>query len=217
MERVGRPIPGAAWKQARLDSFRRAEAGVTLSRWPPSCAAGLAVRQAEPWADLGSLSATFIPFRVELTCYYYSFIIVVALLCVKSERLASGCCCSRVTPVRGLGTDQRYATLLDEKYTLMSVATLIAFVAITWEFFSKRRLAPQQAQPRLPLPPTGQKRNRPEQEKPGKERAAAVTVVTGGVATSNRLPKDCRCGSALARAAGPSEWRPPCRSVPCHR
>jgi hypothetical protein len=32
-------------------------------------------------------------------------------------------------------------TWLDEKYTLMSVATLVAFIAITWEFFSKRRLA----------------------------------------------------------------------------
>jgi hypothetical protein len=32
-------------------------------------------------------------------------------------------------------------TALDEQYTLMSLGTLIAFIAIVWEFFAQRRLA----------------------------------------------------------------------------
>ena len=32
-------------------------------------------------------------------------------------------------------------TWLDEQYTLMSVATLVAFIAIAWEFAMQRRLA----------------------------------------------------------------------------
>jgi hypothetical protein len=102
---------------------------------------GLAVREAEPWAAL-ALSATFIPFGVELTCYYYSFIIVVALLCVKSERLALRLLLLTAftqfvawAPLKGM------PTWLDEQYTLMSVATLIVFIAIAWEFFTQRRLA----------------------------------------------------------------------------
>jgi hypothetical protein len=102
---------------------------------------GLAVRQAEPWAAL-ALSASFIPFGVELTCYYYSFLIVVALLCLKSERLGQRLLLLTAftqfvawAPISGM------PTWLDEQYTLMSAGTLAVLIAIAWEFFSKRRLA----------------------------------------------------------------------------
>jgi hypothetical protein len=100
-----------------------------------------AVRDVEPWAVL-ALSATFIPFGVELTCYYYAFLIVVALLCLKSERLALRLLLLTAftqfvawAPIHGM------PTWLDEQYTLMSLATLVAFIAIAWEFISQRRLA----------------------------------------------------------------------------
>ncbi len=141
LERVGATDPWVKWKQARLDSFRRAKPLYFVAVAAFLVLLGLAVREAEPWAAL-ALSATFIPFGVELTCYYYSFIIVVALLCVKSERLAQRLLLLTAftqfvawAPITGM------PTWLDEKYTLMSVATLIAFIVIAWEFFTQRRLA----------------------------------------------------------------------------
>jgi hypothetical protein len=141
MQRLGETDPWVKWKQARLDSFRRAKPLYFVAVAAFLVLLGLAVREAEPWAAL-ALSATFIPFGVELTCYYYSFIIVVALLCVKSERLAQRLLLLTAftqfvawAPITGM------PTWLDEKYTLMSVATLIALIAIAWEFFIQRRLA----------------------------------------------------------------------------
>jgi hypothetical protein len=141
LERVGATDPWAAWKQARLDSFRRAKPVYFAAVAAFLVLLGLAVREAEPWAAL-ALSATFIPFGVELTCYYYSFVIVVALLCVKSERLAQRLLLlTAFTQFVAWAPFAGMPTWLDEKYTLMSVATLTVFVAITWEFLSKRRLA----------------------------------------------------------------------------
>jgi hypothetical protein len=137
----GQIDPWAKWKQARLDSFQRAKPVYLAVVAAFLVLLGLAVRQAEPWAAL-ALSATFIPFGVELTCYYYSFLIVVALLCVKSERLAQRLLLLTAftqfvawAPIKGM------PTALDEQYTLMSLGTLIAFIAIVWEFLTQRRLA----------------------------------------------------------------------------
>jgi hypothetical protein len=166
MERVGATDPWAAWKQARLDSFRGAKPVYFVAVAAFLVLLGLAVRQAEPWAAL-ALSASFIPFGVELTCYYYSFIIVVALLCVKSERLAQRLLLLTAftqfvawAPINGM------PTWLDEKYTLMSVATLIVFIAITWEFLTQRRLAAAGATA-IAFASDGQETESAEQEKPG--------------------------------------------------
>jgi len=107
-----------------------------------------------------------------LTCYYYSFIIVVALLLREkvsgwAQRLVAA---HGRHPVRGLGTDQRYAHLARREIHLMSVATLIAFVAITWEFFSKRRLAAAGATA-IALCLDGPEAESAEQEKPGQRSA----------------------------------------------
>jgi hypothetical protein len=133
--------PWVKWKQARLESFQRAKPVYFLAVAAFLVLLGFAVRQAEPWSAL-ALSATFIPFGAELTCYYYSFLIIVALLCVKSERLASRLLLLTAftqfvawAPIKGM------PTWLDEQYTLMSVATLVAFIAIAWEFAMQRRLA----------------------------------------------------------------------------
>ena len=118
---------------------------------------------------------------MELTCYYYSFIIVVALLCVKSERLAQRLLLLTAftqfvawAPINGM------PTWLDEKYTLMSVATLIVFVAITWEFFSKRRLAAAGATA-IAFASDGPEAESAERGKnPDKARAAFTAVAGGG-------------------------------------
>ena len=141
MRSEGQTDPWAKWKQARLDSFHRSQPVYFAAVVAFLVLLGFAVREVEPWAAL-ALSATFISFGVELTCYYYAFIIVVALLCLKSERLAFRLLLLTAftqfaawAPIKGM------PTWLDEQYTLMSVATLIVFIAIAWEFISQRRLA----------------------------------------------------------------------------
>jgi hypothetical protein len=166
LERVGATDPWVKWKQARLDSFRRAKPVYFVAVAAFLVLLGLAVRQAEPWAAL-ALSATFIPFGVELTCYYYSFIIIVALLCVKSERLAQRLLLlTAVTQFVAWAPINGMPTWLDEKYTLMSVATLIVFIAIAWEFFSKRRLNPAGATA-IAFASDGPEVESAAQEKPG--------------------------------------------------
>jgi hypothetical protein len=142
MMRTEATDPWVKWKQARLESFQRAKPVYFLAVAAFLVLLGFAVRHAEPWSAL-ALSATFIPFGAELTCYYYSFLIILALLCVKSERLASRLLLLTAftqfvawAPIKGM------PTWLDEQYTLMSVATLVAFIAIAWEFAVQRRLAP---------------------------------------------------------------------------
>jgi hypothetical protein len=168
MERVGATDPWAAWKQARLDSFRQAKPVYFVAVAAFLVLLGLAVREAEPWTAL-ALSATFIPFGVELTCYYYSFIILVALLCVKSERLAQRLLLlTAVTQFVAWAPITGMPSWLDEKYTLMSVGTLVVFIAITWEFFSKRRLAAAGV-PAIAFASDG-----PEAESDGQEKSGQV-------------------------------------------
>ena len=142
------------WKEARLKSFREARPlyfGIVMCYL---VLMGLAVRRADPWEAI-ALSATFIAFGVELTNYYYSFVIVVALLVAKREVVARwllaataftqliGWAPIRKLPgwfpaaLRGLGMP----TDLDEQYTLMSVATLVAFVMVAWDMMNARQAA----------------------------------------------------------------------------
>ena len=141
MRSEGQTDPWAKWKQARLDSFHQAKPVYFLAVAAFLALLCFAVRDVEPWAVL-ALSATFIPFGVELTCYYYAFLIVVALLCLKNERFASRLLLLTAftqfvawAPVKGM------PTWLDEQYTLMSVATIIVFITMAWDFVVQRRLA----------------------------------------------------------------------------
>jgi hypothetical protein len=166
MRSEGQTDPWVKWKQARLESFQRSKPVYFAAVVAFLVLLGLAVRQAEPWTAL-ALSVTFIPFGVELTCYYYSFLVVVALLCVKSERLAARLLLLTAftqfvawAPVKGM------PTWLDEQYTLMSVGTLIAFIAIAWEFAIQRRLALAGA-PAVAFASDGPEAESPSHEKPG--------------------------------------------------
>lgn len=149
------------WKDARLKNFREAKPLYFAIVLCYLVLMGLAVRRAEPWQAL-ALSTTFIAFGVELTNYYYSFIIVVALLYAKREvvgrwLLAATAFTQLVAwapirklpswfpaPVRNLGMP----TELDEQSTLMSVALLVAFVMIAWDMMEAAR--PTLATPKAP-------------------------------------------------------------------
>ena len=168
------------WKEARLKSFREARPlyiGIIICYL---VLIGMAVRGADPWFAT-ALSATLIAFGVELTCYYYSFLIVVALLYAKRE--VAGRWLMAVTaftqfigwaPIQGmpgwlakiLPSSLRNSaavknfgmpTGLDEQYTWMALATLVGFVLIAWDLMVARQaeLAPAGTQGQ-PVPVTAQ-------------------------------------------------------------
>jgi hypothetical protein len=178
------------WKEARLKSFREARPlyfGIIICYL---VLIGLAVRGVDPWVAT-ALSATLIAFGVELTCYYYAFLIVVALLYAKHE--VAGRWLLAVTaftqfigwaPIQGipnwlgkiLPASIRNApalknfgmpTGLDEQYTWMALATLVGFVMIAWDMMVARQaaLAPEAAQtPAAPAPETKVGKNSEEED-----------------------------------------------------
>ena len=66
-----------------------------------------AVRGAEPWVAC-ALSATMIAVGVELTCYYYSFLIVVALLYNKRKEAGAMLLASRLRPASSTGRQRGF-------------------------------------------------------------------------------------------------------------
>jgi hypothetical protein len=89
-----------------------------------------------------ALSSMMILMVPELTCYYYSFLVVVALLYEKRKEV--GMTLLAVTAATGFidwAPTQflpkwvpQMPTWLDQQYTYMSVATLVGFVYILYEF-----------------------------------------------------------------------------------
>lgn len=162
------------WKAARIKSFRQAKPlyfAIVIS-----CLAivGLAVRKSHPWEAI-ALSSILIFFGVELTNYYYSFLIVVALLYAKREvagrwLLAASAVTqfiawapiqgvpswlARILPASMQGGLKNFGMPkgLDEQYTWMSVAILVAFAMIAWDMMAARQaaLAPAAVAP-MPTP-----------------------------------------------------------------
>jgi len=154
--------PWSRWKDARLKSFREARplyVGLILCYL---VLIGLAVRGVDPWLAT-ALSATLIAFGVELTCYYYAFVIVVGLLYYKREVAARWLLGVTAftqfigwAPIKGIPDwlgkilpdawrnapalkNFAMPTGLDEQYTWMSLATLIGFVMIAWDLMAVRQ------------------------------------------------------------------------------
>jgi hypothetical protein len=126
--------PWEKWKQARLVAWKQARPVYVLLVAGFLVLLGFAVRDRAPWMAV-ALSTSFIAFGVELTCYYYAFIIAVALLHNEDQRVGRLLLLLTAftgfvdwAPIKGM------PGWLDEKYTLMSGATLLAFVIITWRF-----------------------------------------------------------------------------------
>ena len=149
--------PWKDWKDARLRTFYHRKwlyiAGVL------AFAAFLyrAVRGMSSWesAALASIMIAVVP---ELTCYYYSFLIVPALLWMKRKEV--GLALLAATAATGFidwaptqffsdafpwGRLRVMPTWLDEQYTWMSVATLLAIGYILYEFGFVNRTAVEPA------------------------------------------------------------------------
>jgi hypothetical protein len=126
--------PWIKWKEARLHGWKQAKPVYVVMALAFLVLIGLSVRHVEPWMA-ASLGITFIPVGVELTCYYYAFILGVALLYEKREEvgrwllyLTAGTSFIAIAPIRGM------SKWLDEQYTVMSFATVVVFGLIVWQF-----------------------------------------------------------------------------------
>jgi hypothetical protein len=168
--------PWIKWKTARLDRWKEARPVYVIMVLAFAVLLGLAGRHVTPWVA-AALGVTFIPIGVELTCYYYAFIIAVALLYEKREEvgiyllfLTAFTSFIAAAPFKGM------AKWLDEQYTTMSVATVAVFALIVWRF-RERETEPEEladgapvesAAPALGIAERWHKRNKGKgKKKPG--------------------------------------------------
>lgn len=126
--------PWEKWKEARVASFRRARPLYFLILAAFLVLMGRAVRHAEPWIA-ACFGVALIPFGVELTSYYYMFILGVALLWEKRDvvgrLLLALTAFSQLVAWAPLPFMSRW---LDAQFTLVSAANLIVFGGIVWLF-----------------------------------------------------------------------------------
>lgn len=124
--------PWSKWKEARLASYQQLLPLYALLIVGYLVLMGFAVRHQPPWVAL-ALGATFIPLGVELTCYYYAFILAIAPLMERDSRVAP---ILLITSFAG----QFFAAApfpgmsgwFDEIYTWMSAVLIAAFAYISW-------------------------------------------------------------------------------------
>ena len=112
----------------------------------------LAVRRIEPWMSL-ALGSTLIAVGPELTCYYYAFILAVAVLHARHD--AVGPLLLGVTALsHAMALPPIHGWLIwpDELYTFISAVTLAAFAVILWWF---ARGVPEPGAPPLDAVPSG--------------------------------------------------------------
>jgi hypothetical protein len=137
--------PWGPWKLARLRTFHERKFLFAIAALGFATLLWFAVRGAEPWVAC-ALSATLIAVGVELTCYYYSFLIVVALLYDKRKEAGAMLLAvtastsfidwapTRFLPETGIWRWLKMPTWLDEQYMWMGVMTLIGFAWIMYRF-----------------------------------------------------------------------------------
>jgi hypothetical protein len=123
--------PWLRWKEARLAAWKSARPLAALLAVAALFLLGRAAsRRPEPWiaAALGTL---WIAFAVELTSYYYAFLIVPALL--WTEKRAAGIALLALAAFSQLvsfGPSLGMPAGLDEQYTLISFASLLVFAGL---------------------------------------------------------------------------------------
>jgi len=154
--------PWLRWKEARTRAFHEA---LPLHVSLVLCSLvliGLAIRGAEPWVVV-VLSSTVIALGTELTCYYYAFLIIPALLYAVVPRAGEWLMwLTALTQFLGWApitkmphwlqslmpaslrqssfvTNFSMPNGLDEQYTWMSVATLIVFALIARDLLLARQ------------------------------------------------------------------------------
>ncbi len=120
--------PWSVWKVTRLENWREAK--------PLAVGIGLgwlwvlwrAVRKEPLWVSVAA-GLTVIPIGVELTCYYYAFVIGVALLAGRDAHagvILLGL--TALTQFEAWAPIPGMARWMDEQYVGMSAATIVAFL-----------------------------------------------------------------------------------------
>jgi len=137
--------PWRDWKLAKLKTFKERKLLFAVAALGFAVLLWYAVRGVEPWVAC-CLSATLIAVGVELTCYYYSFLIVVALLYEKRKEAGAALLAvtaatsfidwapTRFLPDSGIWRWTKMPTWLDEQYMWMGIVTLAAFAWILYRF-----------------------------------------------------------------------------------
>jgi hypothetical protein len=134
--------PWLRWKEARLAAWRR--------MWPLAASLAAAAlilvgraarRRPEPWIA-AALGALWIVFAVELTSYYYAFLLVPALLWVEKRSAGIALLAlAAFSQLVSLGPFLRMPTWRDEQYTLISLAMVLVCGGI-FAVFAGGRTAP---------------------------------------------------------------------------
>jgi hypothetical protein len=126
--------PWKRWKEARTQGWKNAKIPYILLVAGFILLIGMAARHVEPWVAT-ALGITFIPIGVELTCYYYAFIIGLGVLWVEREEVGRWLLfLTAFTQFAAWAPLRNMPTWLDEQYTYMSLATVVVFGAIVWCF-----------------------------------------------------------------------------------
>jgi len=137
--------PWGEWKQIKYKTGERTKLLLHLAQLAFVVLLWRAVRGVEPWVAL-SMGTTMMAIMFELTCYYYSFMFVVAFLYEK--RKEAGALLLAATAMTGfidwaptkylpntLPWDRmKMPQWLDEQYTWMSLAIIVAFIWILYRF-----------------------------------------------------------------------------------
>lgn len=131
----GKDDPWGRWKEARLAAWKGARPVAALLAVAALLLLGRAALQwPEPWIAV-ALGAMWIAFAVELTSYYYAFLVVPALL--WTEKRSAGIALLGLAAFSqwiGLAPFPGMPTWRDEQYTLISFATLLVFAGILAAF-----------------------------------------------------------------------------------
>ena len=135
--------PWQRWKEARLEARARSRPLQALLAAGALAALLFALsRRHELWVSL-ALAACLVPFVLEMTCYYYAFLIVPALLVAQRREVGWGLLAlSAVGQFISLAPLAGMPTWRDEIYTWISLATVVTFVAILARFARPARPVP---------------------------------------------------------------------------
>jgi len=127
--------PWGRWKEARLAAWRQARPLAVLLAGAALVLLGRAARRRpEPWIA-AALGALWIAFAVELTSYYYAFLLVPALLWVEKRSAGIALLAlAAFSQLVSLGPFLGMPTWRDEQYTLISLATVLVFGGILVAF-----------------------------------------------------------------------------------
>jgi hypothetical protein len=126
--------PWGHWKEVKLETGKKTAPFLHLAQLAFLVLLWRALRGVKPWVAL-SMGTMFMAIIFELTCYYYSFVFVVALLYEEKEEIGAWLLGAMALtgffdwgPLRGM------SHWLDEQYTAMSAVIVAAFVWILYRW-----------------------------------------------------------------------------------